>query len=359
MNKAKPWILPLGLLLMVEVLKTSPAFIEAYYSTGLYPYIGIFFRKVFGRLPFSVGDLLVAMVVVWTLWKLVSFIRATKNSGQIVPKLKQGGAVLVRGLVWVYVLFYMLWGLNYYRLGSSHLLDLQAVAYSNDEVDSLVARLQHRLHEICADSTEIELAKTNDRGLLADEADKAWAAASTRFPFLRFSTQSLKPNLIGPLQSYTGYAGYMFPFTGEAHVNFFVPAFSLPFTVCHEMAHQVGFGAESEANLIGFLTARESRNKAFRYSAYSGIHLYALQELYIRDSISARAYIDSLPPLFIKDRAEQRKFYEAHRSFMQPALNAAYNLYLLSNAQPEGLGSYNYVVAWLVAYGKKYGWDSL
>jgi Protein of unknown function (DUF3810) len=164
---------------------------------------------------------------------------------------------------------------------------------------------------------------------------------------------------LGPLQSYTGYAGYLFPFTGEAQVNFYGPNFTMPFTVCHEMAHQLGFGTESEANLVGFLAARESDSKAFVYSAYAGVHQYALSELFVRDSVLAKNYIDSLPQYFKRDKLALRQFVLEHQSFMQPMLNVVYNVYLLGNNQPEGLESYNYVVAWLIAYGKKFGWTTI
>jgi len=37
------------------------------------------------------------------------------------------------------------------------------------------------------------------------------------------------------------------PFTGEANVNISMPHTSIPFTACHEMAHQIGFAREDEA----------------------------------------------------------------------------------------------------------------
>lgn len=33
-----------------------------------------------------------------------------------------------------------------------------------------------------------------------------------------------------------------------------------PFVACHETAHSMGYGAEDEANFIGFISASESDN---------------------------------------------------------------------------------------------------
>jgi hypothetical protein len=351
-----------GLLLMVattEWVKSFPELIERFYSQGIYPAMGSFFRLLFGWLPFSVGDLLVAILLGYVLFLMVNGVYSWIKQGFDGKRfLKALGGLSKFGLA-AYILFNFLWGFNYYRLGSSFLLDIAPVPYSTEEVDTLVAVLQSRLHAISLDNVKIEASKTNNRKMLSEGSLQAYQSASSQYPFLAFNKPSLKPNLIGKLQSYTGYAGYLFPFTGEAHVNFYAPAYSLPFSVCHEMAHQLGFGAESEANLIGFLAARSSTNKAFEYSAYTGVHSYALRELYFRDTLKAKAYHDDMPLILKKDRLEMKRFLEAHKSFLQPGLDVAYNFYLLSQNQEQGLASYNYVVAWLIAYAKMYGWDRI
>ena len=46
------------------------------------------------------------------------------------------------------------------------------------------------------------------------------------------------------LFSALGIAGLYFPFTGEAIVNGDDLPDTLPFTICHELAHQAGFARE-------------------------------------------------------------------------------------------------------------------
>jgi hypothetical protein len=352
------WILPFSCLILIEAIKFFPAFIEKYYSQGFYPPMARAFRMALGWLPFSLGDSLIALLIIWVLVSLFKLIKGSRKQ----PFKQQLLAIskkIALWVLWVYIAFFSLWGLNYYRQGSTHLLNLHTEPYTPDDVDTLMQHIQLKLEYACRDSLMVENGKTSDRIKLANEAKDAYDSASLQYSFMHFENISFKPILLGKLQAYAGYAGYIFPFTGEAHTDFYVPNFTLPFTVCHEMAHQIGFGAESEANLIGFLAARESENPAFVYSAYVGVHQYTLLELYKLDSLKARPFIEKIPPILKKDRLEQIKFHEAHSSFLQPALDAAYTLYLQGNNQPMGLQSYNRVVAWLVAYGKKYGWDKI
>lgn len=359
MKQYAKYIWPVLIIGIIEVVKFFPGFIEHYYSSSLYPYIGKSLRFFLGWIPFSIGDILIGATIVWILVRVIACLGLMVQGRPVKTYVKEGLLGLIRPALWLYICFYVLWGLNYYRLGSSYLFGISPDTYTTEELDFLTKTLHQKIIHLCRDSVAINSSQTRDRNQLIKEADQAFKHAHKKYPFFHLGVHSIKPNLLGPLQSYTGYAGYLFPLTGEAHVNFYIPAAGLPFTVCHEMAHQAGFGTESEANLVGFITARESPNRSFQYSAYTGAFQYAVSELYLRDSLRAEKYMDSLPIYFKQDQLELREFSMAHRNPFQPVLNAIYNLYLQGNNQPEGLASYNYLVAWLIAYSKKNGWEKL
>ncbi len=352
------WIVLILLVVGAELLKSSPVFIEKYYSNGFYPAVSVFLRALLGWLPLSIGDLIIGILAGWWLFSLVCSLRNlkknTSNSG-FFKRLEKW----VARLVMVYLVFLTVWGFSYYRLGSAYQLQLKPGSYSTEDLARLLDQLQNKLDQLAADSTVIEAGKTNDRKLLSKQALTGYERAANKYPFLAFRQASLKSMLLGKLQNYTGYAGYLQPFTGEAQVNFYGPAYDLPFTVCHEMAHQLGYGSESEANMVGFLACRQSANPAFQYSAYSNMQGYALVEMSNRDSVLFRAYRERTPAILKKDRRNADLFYKQHESVMQPVLNWVYARYLYSNNQEMGLDSYSYVVAWLIAYGKKYGWEAL
>ncbi len=354
------WWLLLALLLLTEWLKTQPRLVEHWYAGWLYPPIGRAQRWLLGWVPFSVGDVLIALLIALVLWRLLQMVWRLLRRQPVWPQGWQRPARrLLQQLLLAYLLFHALWGLNYYRLGSAHLLQLQPAPYTVAEVDTLLQVLHQRLDTLCADSGTISRGKTSDRTQLSAQAVAAYDAAARQYPFMRWRQASLKPNLLGPWQSYTGYGGYLFPFTGEAQVDFYVPDFVLPMTVCHEMAHQLGFGSESEANLVGFLAARASASAAFRYSAYADAEAYALREMLRRDTVQGKAWLARVPGYLRRDRDTLTAYYQQRQLRAQVLLDWVYDAYLKNTNQPEGLQSYNRVVAWLIAYGKKYGWQTI
>ena len=352
------WILLIVLILLAEFLKFHPVFIEKYYSNGFYPVFSLLLRTMMGWIPFSAGDLLLGGTIGWLLFRLVRNLSQPKKNISYSAFATQVEKWAGR-LVMLYLVFLTVWGFSYYRLGSAYQLHLQPGVYSNEDLARLLDQLQYKLDHITADSSSIEAGKTSNRKMLSDQAMAAYQKAARQYTFLAFRQASLKPMLLGKIQNYTGYAGYLQPFTGEAQVNFYGPAYDLPFTVCHEMAHQLGYGSESEANMIGFLACSNSSDPTAQYSAYSNMQGYALLEMSNRDSVLFRDYRDRTPAILKKDRENAQLFYQAHESLMQPVLNWVYTRYLYSNNQAMGLDSYNYVVAWLIAYGKKYGWQAI
>ena len=151
-----------------------------------------------------------------------------------------------------------------------------------------------------------------------------------------------------------GYSGYYNPMTGEGQVNTKVPGFLIPFVACHEMAHQAGYARENEANFVGFLAARESKDSALLYSTYLNMFLYANGELRRLDSAAAKRNMDMLVPGAKKDIDQYRKWLKSYDTVVGDLVDIFYNQYLKLNEQPAGRRSYNQVVNWLLAYHRKY-----
>jgi hypothetical protein len=125
------------------------------------------------------------------------------------------------------------------------------------------------------------------------------------------------------------------------------------------MAHQIGYAKENEANLVSFLVSRTSENLEFRYSIYYDVYLYSIAELNRRDSVRAKAFTQTLHPQVKRDNEELKEYLERSSNPVEPYISAFYNEYLKLNNQPKGKMTYNAVVAWLIAYQKKYGDDAI
>jgi Protein of unknown function (DUF3810) len=175
------------------------------------------------------------------------------------------------------------------------------------------------------------------------------------YPFLKYNHQSLKTSMWGWLGNYVGFMGYYNPFSGEAQVNTTVPKFLQPFTACHEVAHQLGYAKEMEANFVGYLAASASKDTLFQYSVYLDLFIYSNRNLSNSDTASAKMYAGQLLPEIRNDLKEWRTFNRNHRNPLKPAIQWMYGKYLENNQQPQGMLSYDEVTSFLIAYYKKFG----
>jgi hypothetical protein len=86
---------------------------------------------------------------------------------------------------------------------------------------------------------------------------------------------------------------------------------------------------------------------------------YATGEVRRRDTALARSFQKKMHPQVVRDIAEYRSFYHKYENPIEPIVMWGYGHYLKANNQPAGKQSYNEVVAWLIAYYKKFGVDAL
>jgi hypothetical protein len=352
------WICLVVAVVAIKILTFFPAVVERYYSCGFYPMISRLQRVLFGWLPFSTGDILYLAIAVVLMYRLVRLIlrlfKRQAGKGWFLLFLRRTVFVLL----WVYVLFNVLWGLNYDRLGIADQLQLQVKPYSTDDLSGLVEVIVGQLNDLdqWAKIHRIDLAHTSTLKAGAIRAYDSLAVGDERFAY---RTASVKPSLFSYPGLYLGFAGYYNPFTGEAQVNTDDPLFGQPFTTCHEMAHQLGYAKENEANFAGFLAARSSPDPAFQYSVYIDLYLFANRELYVRDSAMAKAYRDELAPGVREDFRELQRFNRKYANPLEPLIWKVYGRYLRANRQPHGVVTYSEVISWLIAYAKKNGVDAI
>lgn len=160
---------------------------------------------------------------------------------------------------------------------------------------------------------------------------------------------SIKPSLFNSFMNKTGILGYYNPFTSEAQYNPNIPSTQLPFTIAHEMSHQLGYAREQEASFIGFLCAKRSNSPELNYSA----DLYALKSLLravsVNDDVFRNRILSSFSDKMKKDREYEMKFIKANEGILSDFFGVTNDLFLKSNQQ-EGSVTYSYFVNLLVMY---------
>ncbi len=353
-KRFRPFLIPLMIAIGIKIFSFFPEAVEKYYAKGFYPLISRLLRILFGWIPFSVGDLLYAAVFIYLMVSLIRFVSRTFQRALHRQYLILCVTRACSILLWVYLSFNILWGLNYDRIPVARQMQLEVKPYSAQELESLVGMLVSKMNE--TDSAARDARKNLSASRLVFQASsEAYHAYGIQSAAFYYPNRSVKFSFFGYVANYLGFSGYYNPFTGEAQVNTTIPLVVQPFTTCHEIGHQLGFAREEEANFSGFLACISSSNPAFRYSVYMDLFLYSASALYALDSTAFIPYRESLKPDVRQDLRELRAFYRKYQNPLEPYIHALYGNYLKANRQPQGINSYDEVVGLAIAYYRKNG----
>ena len=341
---------------LIHWYSTDKGRVESGYSSHFFVQFSHFQRMLFGNIPFSVGDILYGATIAWLLWKGIKLANALFSR-----KKKAGRQGLYRFIFRLfclicilYISFNVCWGINYNRKGIASQLGLDMKEYSLEDLkhmNELLLGMVNLSKQALLHRNEPYPANKELFTMVAN----AYGKLAIQYPFLEYKYPSLKSSLWGWLGNYTGFTGYYDPFTGEAQVNTTVPKFTQPFTACHEVAHQLGYAKEMEANFVGYLAASGSKDTLFHYAVYLDLFTYANRDLYFADSAASRTYRKLLSPAVIGDLKEWADFNARHRNPAEPLISWLYGQFLRQNQQPMGIRSYDKVTAFLIAYYRKFG----
>jgi hypothetical protein len=342
----------------LKLVSLQERWIEVGYTYGIYPIISRSMRWLTGWLPFSLGDILyfvAGLGIIRFVWRSIKDIRKTgfRKSGRSILY-KTAEAVLL-----VYLFFNVLWGLNYNRQGIAHQLGLQVQRYDLADAVQLTQTLQAQLNRFAAQEDTIKRNALNVNGELFQKAILVYDKAKEPYPYLCYKNPSIKPSLYSGVGHYIGFTGYYNPFSGEAQIKTSIPVFLKPFVATHEIAHQLGYAKENEANFVAFLSSKGSGDVDFLYSTYFHLYAYALREVYSRDSTLAKTFTEKLHPQVLRDNEILKAYFISTENRIEPLITRFYDQYLKWNNQQAGVQTYNQVVALLVAYGKKKGWTAI
>jgi hypothetical protein len=340
--------------LLLHLYSANPYRVENYYAVGFYPKLAICFRFLTGWLPFSLGDILYLIAAIWLIWKLCSFIFRLIKRRLSAENFKYGIINTLTVLLSIYIVFNLFWGINYDRKGIAYQLGLDENKYSVTELKKLDSLLLLKVNE-----SKLSLLHNNSPVIttkeIFNESVNAYKNIDSTFPFLQYNVRSVKSSMWGWLGNYLNFSGYYNPFTGEAQVNTTVPYFLIPYTTCHEMAHQLGYAKEDEANFVGYLAASASADTFFHYSVYLDNFLATNRNLFMVDSSSAKMLARQLLPEVKMDLKNWKKFIEDHKNPAEPVIQWLYGKYLEGNKQPSGVLTYDEVTGLLISYYKKFG----
>lgn len=331
----------------VQLIAQFPAIIEHYYSNGLYVYISNFLRIILGWIPFSVGDIIYIFGIVFILISLINLIKRKQFN------IKNTFFKITGILAVIYFVFNLNWGLNYFREPLFNSLNFTKTSYSDDELFELTLKFINKVNLIQTAITKNDtliVKNPEAKSTLKNEAFKAYNLLEKKYPQFKYSNPTVKHSLFSLPLTYMGFSGYLSPLTNEAQVNSLIPKNNYPATTCHEIAHQVGYASEKEANFVGFLAAINSENSYFNYSGYLMGLRYCLNEVYRKNPEQFEAFKQKLNKGVLKDLKQQQEFWQSYQNWSEQYFKIFYDSFLKANKQNEGIKGYNQVVLLFINY---------
>lgn len=347
----RKYILPLLLLFQIIFLKIIaffPEVVERFYSNGMYVWISKIARTTFGKIPFSVGDNLYGILIFYA---LISIWKTRKNWK---THWKDNFLKVTSFLSVAYFFFHFLWAMNYYRQPLFEKMTIKR-DYSNEELVAFTEKLIAKTNEVQFEITKNKNLKVSNpytQSIIFKMSQNGYDNLSKDYPFFQYQRASIKKSLISLPLTYMGFGGYLNPFTNEAQVNDKLPMYGFPNVVCHEMAHQIGYGSESECNFIGFLASIKNEDLYFQYSAYANALRYCMANIGMKDEAKFKILKAKINPGIIANYKESDLFWEQYDTFVDKSFHAFYDQFLKMNQQKDGMESYSKFVDLLVNYGE-------
>jgi hypothetical protein len=341
-------IILVSLAILIYLFGFYPNSVQKYYSTGFYPYISSALRFVSSIFPFAIGDIIYALLIGFVLYKIVRFYRQRKS-------LKRADRILVplqilNFFLILYIIFKIVWGLNYSRPSVSEELGIGNEKYSVKELVVLGDYFIKKTNDLKLKQSKIPAYTINE---LESKSAAAYAFMAQKNQLFRYQNPCLKSVLNSWMISKIGIEGYYAPLSGEANMNMNLPDFVKPYVSCHEIGHQLGIAYEDEANLLGYLTASNSPDVNYQYSANYEMLRYILFEIRMKSPDDYKLLYLKLLPQVLADFKTEKEFWRKYNGDMFGYMDAAFDSFLKLNNQKKGIDSYQDIVIWLWNIHKK------
>ena len=325
------------------------AVLERSYSTGFYPLLQRSITPLSNRLPFSLLDVLLvglAGVTAVASARVIRKLRRTRSAASLVRALVRLAAITAV----LYIVFLLMWGLNYRRLSMSDRLVFERAAPSPEDVVQLGLKAvegMNGLHSAAhLDRQGPEWRNASLRRAFAD-VQRALSDAPLAEP------GRLKRSLLGPYFRWTGVDGMINPFGLDVIANPDLLPFERPFVAAHEWGHLAGYADEADANFVGWLTCVRASPGA-QYSGWFYLYWQVSGEVGDGERTRLNAALADGP------RGDVNAVIARLRRSEIPALQRAgwkvYDQYLKANRVEAGVRSYGAVVNLILRARFDEGW---
>lgn len=339
--------------LLTLLASNHPKLVEKYYSNTAYPFIVKVIGLTSSLVSMSLAEIIVIIAFLFLSILVVLLLLQPSIFVHNKNRLKH---YIIRAVAILYILFYFLWGFNYYR---QDYMELAGMNPESSTLEDLVGLTQETIDNL--NRIRQNLSQDNE-GVFIIHNSFQEISEQAQIGFHDFTIQSLngyqhynlaKPVFLSKWMSHTGIMGIYFPYTSEPNVNTDIPDQSLMSTICHEMAHQRGFAKEEEANFIAYKASIHNSNKEFQYSGYYLAMQYLMSELYKQDPEAYQLMYSKISDAVKRDMYDSRKYWLSKEGKAEKVVTKINDTYLKANNQEKGIQSYNGVVTLLLSEYKR------
>lgn len=330
----------------------NTAFMAAVCETVSRPWHA-FFSRLCAHVPFSVAEVLIALLVLFVAGYVVYSAAALIRGPHRWRRVYLGLLTLAMTASLVWAGFGLLWT-PYYSLPSfAQQAGMDDGPVAADDLIAVTRYFQQRVNALGEQvSRDADGLYTADRAALLDRAADIYdTALASRYPFL--SGTALRPKTVyfSRIMSRLNFTGFFFPFTGEANVNTDAPVCLFAATAEHELSHQRGIAKEQECNFLAILACMDSGDADYAYSGALMAYIYLGNALSSADRDAWSQLYARLSEGVRTDLAFDSAYWaQFQQSAVQKTSEKVYEAFLQSNGQTLGLRSYGACVDLLVHY---------
>ena len=332
------WVLLLLGIIFTMSCRYMPDMAE-WYARMVYPILSAALSAFSSLFPFPLMEVFVVSLIL----ALILYPICLRKKGIRLRKI-----ILSEGeiLAWIYVWFYLGWGMNYYRHHIYTRMQITPVAYEEQHFKDFLKDYTGRLNATYQPSTDIadEELKQHVHAFYA-QLPASYGLAQPK------SWQEPKDFIFTSLYSKVGVLGSMGPFFAEAQLNADLPAIQYPFTYAHEFSHLLGVSNEAEANYWAYRACTESTSPTLQYCGYFGLLPYVISNAsYLLPKEEFQAWVQTIKPEIIEQYNEKNTYWrELYSPWIGKIQDFTYNLFLKGNKIPSGKKNYAEVIGLLLS----------
>ena len=323
--------IPVLLIAFILICKQNPIWGE-FYATEIYPTLSHFLSAITSIFTFPLNEILIILFVI-TLFII-----------PLLLKKRSWRAILFREiefLLWIYIWFYIGWGINYFREDLYTRLDKSPKQYIEEDFREFLNDFSNGINKsYCAD---IEL---DSKFIHSAVVEYYSCIASERAIVKPKSYQRCKEFIFSRFYSAIGVGGSMGPFCAEAQLNDELLEYEYPFSYAHEFAHLLGVSNEAEANYCAYRLCIESSSKEMNYCGYFAILPYVMNNVVsLLGKEEFEIWRAGIRDEVWSDYSESNEYWqERYSPFVGKIQKWIYNQFLKSNKISSGRKNYSEVV---------------